>query len=182
MLLPTQQPLGHDVTSHTHEPPEHRSPLAQVFPHDPQFFESVAMSAQVPLQFAVPEGHTHVPAPVVLLQVMGAVHVPQLAAGQLVPSDAEPQTFDPHADLLQPPHVPGLPLQVPEPEAHVPQFCVAPQSSTNEPHVAWSELHVILAVQEHVPPAPLAPLQIFGDAQLPQLGVLPQLSLKEPHA
>lgn len=36
-------------------------------------------------------------------------------------------------------------------------------------------------MHEHVPPPPLAPLQVLGSTQLPQFGVLPQLSVKEPH-
>lgn len=105
-----------------------------------------------------------------------------MAVGQLAPSEADPHLLVPHAAVLQPPQVPGAPLQVPEPEAHVPQFCELPQSSTNDPHVACSEAQVVFGVHEQAPPAPLAPLQVFGATQVPQFGMLPQLSVNAPHA
>jgi hypothetical protein len=146
-----------------------------------QLFESVRVLTQAPLQSTSAEEHPHVPGPVVLLHVRLPLHVPQFAVGQLVPSEAEPQLLEPHTAALQPPHVPGAPLHAPAPAAHVPQFCVLPQLSVKDPQVAFSDAHVAVGVHEHVPPPPLAPLQIFGSWQLPQFGVLPQLSVKEPH-
>jgi len=170
------------VTSHVHAPFKHRRPDPQWLPQTPQLFVSLAVLAQTPPQLVVPEGHMHAPGPVLLEQVKPAAHVPQFAVGQFVPSEADPQLLVPHTDLLQPPQVPGEPLHVPEPDGHVPQLCGLPQSSTNDPHVAWSEAQVVFGVQVHVPPAPFAPLQICGATQFPQFGVLPQLSLKAPHA
>ena|ERR1017187_1311938 len=76
-VLPLQQPVEHDVTSHVHDPPTHRRPDPQWLPQNPQLFGSLAVLAQVPLQLVVPDGHSHVPGPV-LEQVKLPAHVPQL--------------------------------------------------------------------------------------------------------
>jgi hypothetical protein len=62
-----------------HEPLAHIWPPAQVFPHEPQFAESVIVSTQLPLHAIWPDGHERRHMPALHVRPLGHAlpHAPQ---------------------------------------------------------------------------------------------------------
>jgi hypothetical protein len=109
---------GHDAA---HEPPEHAGAVAaQAAPHAPQFFGSLAMNVQIPLQRAPPFAHAHTPNTQAVPAEQSVSQAPQFALSFPTSTQALPQSIIPaghslHAPLTQPcpagqifPHAPQL--------------------------------------------------------------------------
>jgi hypothetical protein len=90
-------PLPHCIVpdAQPHVPAEHTNPsaISHATPHAPQLFGSLWSGMQLPLQYACPAGHVHVPPSQVAPVPHAAPHEPQFASSLVVSTHA-PWQFD----------------------------------------------------------------------------------------
>jgi hypothetical protein len=168
-VVPLQQPLGHDVGSHTHALPLQRCPVAHAMQTPPPVPHAADVSAVTqlvpPLQ--QPFGHdvaSHAHPPCVLhsCPVVHPTHAPpprpQVALDELTHVPFEQQPLQ-----LVPPHVHAPPLQA-CPAVHLPHV-LPPDPQAIADWAAWATQLLLLsqqppghalAVHVHVPLAPQA--------------------------
>ena len=80
--MPLQQPLGHEVASHTQVPPLHSCPAGhdtQVLPVEPHWLLELPVSQAPPEQQPAHAEPLHVHAPLVVSQAWPDEHAPQAA-------------------------------------------------------------------------------------------------------
>jgi hypothetical protein len=164
LFVSTQTPphvVGFEV-GQVHAPLTHVAPVAQSFPHPPQFDSSLERSAQPVEHETRPVGHTHAPPLQVAPAPHALPHAPQLS-GSLEVSVHTPGSF-PQIAGFDDGHSPHVPLTHAAPDAHAlsqPPQCVGslarsthvlPHNTSLAGHLHTPEVHTVPAL--HATPQP----------------------------